>query len=429
MLSNTSQEFGLGFYEGLSGLVMDPYRGAKKEGGAGFVKGIGKGIAGVPLRIMGGVFAVPGYAMKGLYQEALKEQGADIQKYIMAARMSQGSDEMLTLSHHEKADILAKWKVIKLHLKKKKNPGEKELEALHTLMKEHKLKKRERWQKSRDGHFKTRPEARPTFPPSMTDNSSYSDHGVPGEDHGIRTSTENNSSNIPPPSQTSSQPNTNTGNTHQENQAIDDAEARELEEAIRLSISHTANHDPTEDELMARAIRASITELQSTPGDSSQTEEETLQRAIHASLEEANRNGATAEEQRMLEDTLRKSLLETGRQQGSDSENEWDSGDDTEDDQNYRRVIADSAAPDAVAGASADDKEIERILEESEALERQRREELAKQKTEEDVVMEYVKRQSLMEEEHRRRMVQGRRDVEGGGGGESSGAAKEGVGK
>jgi hypothetical protein len=421
-VKTAAKEFGLGFYEGLSGLVMDPYRGAKKEGGAGFVKGIGKGIAGVPLRIMGGVFAVPGYAMKGLYQEVLKGKGADIQKYIMAARMSQGSDEMMTLSQNEKADILKKWKSIKVHIKKKKNPGEKELEALHALMKEHKVKKRERWQKSRDGHFKSRPEARPSFPPSMTDSSSYSDPAATGETHGARSSSDNNSSNLPPSSQTSILPNTSGVSLQQEEQAVEDAEARELEEAIRLSISNSTNNDPAEDELMARAIRASITELQSAPEDESQTEEEALQRAIRASLEEASRNGATEEEQRMLEETLRQSLLETTRQHGSDSDNEWNSDEDTEDDEIYRRAIAESGAPDAVAGAPADDdEEIKKILEESEALERQRREELEKQKTEEDVVMEYVKRQSLAEEEHRRRLLQGRGNT--GGVGESSGAA------
>jgi hypothetical protein len=43
---------------------------------------------------------------------------------------------------------------------------------------------------------------------------------------------------------------------------------------------------------------------------------------------------------------------------------------------------------------------------------------LEKQRTEEDIVMEYVRKQSLLEEEHRQRVVQGR-DM----GGEGSGNA------
>jgi len=40
------KEFGLGLYDGLSGLVTQPMKGAEKEGGMGFVKGVGKGVSG-----------------------------------------------------------------------------------------------------------------------------------------------------------------------------------------------------------------------------------------------------------------------------------------------------------------------------------------------------------------------------------------------
>jgi hypothetical protein len=44
------KEFGLGFYDGISGLVTQPLRGAQKEGGLGFLKGVGKGIGGLVLK-------------------------------------------------------------------------------------------------------------------------------------------------------------------------------------------------------------------------------------------------------------------------------------------------------------------------------------------------------------------------------------------
>lgn len=55
------QEFGFGFYDGISGLVTQPLEGAKKEGMAGFVKGFGKGIGGVVLKPGAGedVFEAP----------------------------------------------------------------------------------------------------------------------------------------------------------------------------------------------------------------------------------------------------------------------------------------------------------------------------------------------------------------------------------
>lgn len=42
-----SKEFGLGLYDGISGLVTQPIRGASKDGAAGLVKGFGKGIGGI----------------------------------------------------------------------------------------------------------------------------------------------------------------------------------------------------------------------------------------------------------------------------------------------------------------------------------------------------------------------------------------------
>lgn len=40
----------LGLYDGISGLVTQPIKGAKEEGPAGLLKGIGKGIGGIVLK-------------------------------------------------------------------------------------------------------------------------------------------------------------------------------------------------------------------------------------------------------------------------------------------------------------------------------------------------------------------------------------------
>lgn len=45
-----AQEFGLGFYDGISGLITQPIEGAKKQGVAGLIKGFGKGLGGVVLK-------------------------------------------------------------------------------------------------------------------------------------------------------------------------------------------------------------------------------------------------------------------------------------------------------------------------------------------------------------------------------------------
>lgn len=49
-LKAAGKGFGLGFYDGITGLVTQPIRGAEKEGAAGFIKGVGKGIGGLILK-------------------------------------------------------------------------------------------------------------------------------------------------------------------------------------------------------------------------------------------------------------------------------------------------------------------------------------------------------------------------------------------
>lgn len=54
------KELGLGFYDGVSGLVTQPYKGAQKEGGQGFIKGVGKGLGGLILKPAAGKWIYTG---------------------------------------------------------------------------------------------------------------------------------------------------------------------------------------------------------------------------------------------------------------------------------------------------------------------------------------------------------------------------------
>ena len=49
------QEFGYGLYDGITGLVTQPIRGARKEGVTGALKGFGKGLGGVILKPSAGM--------------------------------------------------------------------------------------------------------------------------------------------------------------------------------------------------------------------------------------------------------------------------------------------------------------------------------------------------------------------------------------
>lgn len=56
-LKAAGKEFGYGLFDGITGLVTQPIRGAEKEGAAGLVKGIGKGIGGLILKPGAGWFS------------------------------------------------------------------------------------------------------------------------------------------------------------------------------------------------------------------------------------------------------------------------------------------------------------------------------------------------------------------------------------
>lgn len=53
-LKVAGREFGYGMYDGISGLVTQPFKGAQKQGGVGLVKGFGRGIGGAFTKPFGG---------------------------------------------------------------------------------------------------------------------------------------------------------------------------------------------------------------------------------------------------------------------------------------------------------------------------------------------------------------------------------------
>jgi hypothetical protein len=503
-----AQEFGFGLYDGITGIVTDPYKGAKKEGGIGFVKGVGRGIMSVPFRVMGGAWSVPGYAMKGLYQEMVKSKGKSVQNYIIAARIAQGYDEASSVTQEERDEIIKKWGHMKWGIKKKRNVGAEQMDSLHSLVQQKKDKKNERSARltSQGGDAEAQPSAQAS---SILQGSIAGQYPDPPRRRGVepeirstvpswrqqeaertralrrQDTTSSGSPSIAPsiaPSQQSQ------AELEAQLRAEEEEDQRELERAIAASVAESSRGDPEEDRLIASAIRASIAELERAPAGSNlsqQDEEEALRRAMAASMEEAGKTNVTEEEQKALEETLRKSLLETSKRTQHDSDHEWDSDADTEDDEDYKRIIAESkhlamihanhpdeyanspqgaqqesgvmdAMSQAIGAVDADadeesrgrdrevltlvhgdahdkdddnndkydeDAELKKVLEESEKAEKERMQKLEKQKTEEDIVMEYVRKQSLLEEEHRQRVRSGG-DANGEASGPGTGAGK-----
>ncbi|XP_071479699.1 intermembrane lipid transfer protein VPS13A-like [Diadema antillarum] len=68
----------MGFYEGVSGVVKNPFEGAKKEGAKGFFKGVGKGLAGVVAKPTGGIIDFASGTLEGIRRVA--ESDVEIRK-------------------------------------------------------------------------------------------------------------------------------------------------------------------------------------------------------------------------------------------------------------------------------------------------------------------------------------------------------------
>ena len=100
-LRAAGEEFVFGIYDGLTGLALHPYYGAR-EGPLGFVKGVGKGIGGFVLKDISAIIGPFGYAMKGIHKELVKNR--EPTNFVRRARMVEGRIDMDALGIGEKRE-------------------------------------------------------------------------------------------------------------------------------------------------------------------------------------------------------------------------------------------------------------------------------------------------------------------------------------
>jgi len=118
----TGREFGFGMYDGISGLVTQPWHGARREGTSGFFKGLGKGLGGLATKPGAALFGIAGHFMKGVVKEVQNRLGSNVQNYIITSRVAQGYEEWMQSSEAEKQDVIDRWRLIQKDLKKKQKP-------------------------------------------------------------------------------------------------------------------------------------------------------------------------------------------------------------------------------------------------------------------------------------------------------------------
>ncbi|KAG6102447.1 hypothetical protein E4U31_003357 [Claviceps sp. LM219 group G6] len=148
------KELGLGFFDGITGLVTQPIRGAGKDGASGFVKGIGKGIGGLVAKPAAGIYGIPAYMMQGVHAEVSKIFSTSFTNYVITSRIVQGDQDRAGAEEEERAEIIIRWNNIKPDLKR-----------FHVL----KRSERKKAQKAQKAKMAAVPSHKPEMPSSQVD--------------------------------------------------------------------------------------------------------------------------------------------------------------------------------------------------------------------------------------------------------------------
>jgi hypothetical protein len=120
-------EFGLGIYDGVTGLVTQPYNGAREHGARGLVGGAAKGVGGFVLKDLAALIGPTAYTLKGVHCEIRKRTGPNPMTYVRRARILQGQKDWKELGgstgqEHVVDEVLESWKdMVKAELNAREN--------------------------------------------------------------------------------------------------------------------------------------------------------------------------------------------------------------------------------------------------------------------------------------------------------------------
>ncbi|KAL8669003.1 MAG: hypothetical protein Q9224_007761, partial [Gallowayella concinna] len=94
-LRAAGDELVFGVYDGVTGLWLQPYRGARDHGALGLVQGVGKGFGGFILKDLAAIFGPIAYTMKGVHKEIVKDKQPT--QFIRRSRIAQGLQDVKAL--------------------------------------------------------------------------------------------------------------------------------------------------------------------------------------------------------------------------------------------------------------------------------------------------------------------------------------------
>ncbi|KAF2036520.1 putative glucosyl/glucuronosyl transferase [Setomelanomma holmii] len=354
------KEFGYGWYDGVTGLVIQPWRGAQKEGVSGFFKGIGKGMGGFVAKPGAACLGILGHSMKGVHKEVQKRFGSNVQNYIITSRIAQGYEEWLQSSDEEKEDVRVRWKLIQKYLKKKQGVDDVVRDILDT--------QRRKNVDDREGRQNGGRTINPAQSASSIDTTTLESASA-----SLRAQFSSHSANI--------------AQGDMLGPARIDADIRQLSE-------ETSRGDAENDVDVERAIQESVSQLRRQRQED--MNQDHLRQVLAASEAEAQRHAREISEyQEQLEQIIAQSLREQRQMPGN---------------RGWAPQRADDIEQDA---AVAEGRGKSELMEQTPAaIKRSLSVQLppsydtghlagtTQKKTEEEIVMEYVKKQSLLEAHH-----------------------------
>lgn len=103
------KELFLGTYDGIAGLVRLPLIGAREAGPLGALKGIGKGLAGAPVKMFSAMAAPVGYPLKGVDASINSAFNSRKRDPVRQGKIDRGQEEVFSATAEEKTAVLGAW--------------------------------------------------------------------------------------------------------------------------------------------------------------------------------------------------------------------------------------------------------------------------------------------------------------------------------
>lgn len=334
--------------------------------------------------------SLPAYSVQGAYMSLRNRFSKSVDNYIAASRVIQGGEEFDAATPEEREAVLAQWNRVRYDLRN-----------FYAL----KLKE------AKDGKEKERSPAlsasadTPSSAPASavhtgiaellaphSGDSGTSRLGLKAKDSWKRSHVD---VKVPPRNQD-----------------------EEFEHAIQASVRETSRGDAGEDARVERAIRQSVRTVRNlhTGGQPASTSDTGIPPVpeLEGSTADADLQITDEEYQELIEKAIQQSMVTDEKAPPPEDDDDLKrvlersktdmSAPEEERDEELRRAIeASRSAP----GPADEDEELRKAIEASEREGREEKDRERREKTEEDIVLEYVMKQSLQEEEYRKAMREG----------------------